>query len=266
MKMLDNRISDIETRMGDLFQSAQSIEEASTQESLSSYGWILLDCWVAYRTVRYLVRKTDYDDNVYQKWFKTPSSYTGTQLFAAWQFTDDILAFIEQRLGKALISLIKDEVQKKRNTAAHFNGDIPILGNDYNRIGTIFDCLSTAFLFSELQAFLEDFDQKLSSQNYHKAKIFFNETEIPLSDFSKTIINYSDSFSFDFVFEDDAGQIYTILFEKDGCSVCCGSRADDIKMENILNADDHPYLFFENNGYIFPVESFYLDVMKTAIE
>ena len=51
MHWLDTKINDIEPRIIAIYENAPKQEEVSLQESLSSYGWVLLDSWIAWRTL-----------------------------------------------------------------------------------------------------------------------------------------------------------------------------------------------------------------------
>ena len=88
MHRLDNHIRDIEPRIEAIYNNAPKQEEASLQESLSSYGWILLDSWVAWRTLRFVLKDAKISQDIHEKWFQTPSSYNASQLKAVWRFRE----------------------------------------------------------------------------------------------------------------------------------------------------------------------------------
>ncbi len=78
MHKLDSKIIDVEGRIKSICQNCPKMEEASLQESLCAYAWILLDSWIAWRTLRFLLRDLSIGDENLKKWFQTPSSYTAS--------------------------------------------------------------------------------------------------------------------------------------------------------------------------------------------
>ena len=83
MHVLDSYINDIEPRIRAVCNNSPKQEDAALQEALASYGWILLDSWIAWRTLRFLIRDVYLDENVQKKWIQTPSSYTKSLNFQA---------------------------------------------------------------------------------------------------------------------------------------------------------------------------------------
>lgn len=112
MHRLDGLINDIEPRIISICDNAPKQEEPSLQTSLSSYGWILLDSWVAWRTLRFLLKEAYIDECVSEKWFQTPSSYTASQLRAVWGFSDSTTDYLYSTTGKRFNALINDTIQK----------------------------------------------------------------------------------------------------------------------------------------------------------
>ena len=55
MHRLDRYIDDIEPRLKAVIDNIPIQEEVSLQEALAAYGWVLLDSWVAWRTLRFLL-------------------------------------------------------------------------------------------------------------------------------------------------------------------------------------------------------------------
>ena len=266
MHVLDPKINDIVPRLEDIYRSASEVEPSSTQESLSSYGWILLDSWITWRTLRFLLRKTEIDEVVCKKWFQTPSSYTGAQIYAAWRFNDDVLQYIDQQLGQSAKKVMDDEIVKRRNTAAHFNGGVPIRGNDYSRIQAIFNCFSKVFLFIELSSFLHDFEAILQKDNYVDMKIITNDGKsYSTTDFSTAIGSFSTSSCVKITFMNQTSDYYIVTLDISGCRTGCGKDPTTIEQKTVINKEGLPYLLLTNNGYYLPVQSFYNDVFAVAI-
>ena len=106
MHRLDSYINDIEPRIKAIYENVPKQEEPSLQESLASYGWILLDAWVAWRTLRFLLREAYIEDSVHDKWFQTPSSYNASQLMSVWKFNVQTCTYLEGLTGKSFKELI----------------------------------------------------------------------------------------------------------------------------------------------------------------
>ena len=69
MHILDNHINNMSSRIEAIFENGPKQEEISLQESLASYGWILLDSWIVWRTMRFLIKDMDIDENIQKKWY-----------------------------------------------------------------------------------------------------------------------------------------------------------------------------------------------------
>ena len=102
MNVLDNHITDLDNRIKEICEIAPSVEQSSIQESLSSYGWILLDSWIAWRTLRFLLKDQDIKLDIQRKWFQTPSSYTASQIKAVWHFDENVDTYLIKHLGYGL--------------------------------------------------------------------------------------------------------------------------------------------------------------------
>ena len=138
MHRLDAYIEELEPKIIDIYANVPMEEIISLQQSLISYGWILLDSWVAWRTERFLLRKVHIATDVKEKWFNTPSSYTIGQLKAIWKFDERTQAYIKEKTGKSIKELFDGTIQKKRNASAHFSKEVIIAGSDYQTIKQIF--------------------------------------------------------------------------------------------------------------------------------
>lgn len=153
MNVLDNHITDIDKRIKDICQIAPTLEGPSIQESLSSYGWILLDSWIAWRTLRFLIKDQEMKPDIQKKWFQTPSSFSASQIRAVWQFGDNLDSFLNQRTSHGLRYLIDEEIEKARNFSAHFSTGGVINGSDYQKISSYYNLFSNIFLLYEIFSF-----------------------------------------------------------------------------------------------------------------
>ena len=172
MNVLDNHISDIEKRISEICKNAPSLPEASLQESLSSYGWVLLDSWIAWRTLRYLIRNLNISQQIQKKWFQTPSSYTASQLRAAWLFDNNVDSFLENKTDHNLKYLIDEIIQKKRNLSAHFSSGDQVKGNDYLLIRKYFNIFSDLFLIFEIRSFFKHINSEIFNSKNLELQIF----------------------------------------------------------------------------------------------
>ena len=178
MHYLDSLIDDIEPRMHAILDNP-SDADASIQTSLVAYCWILLDSWIAWRTYRYLLRDTIINTDIDDKWFKTPSSYTCSQIKAIWEFSDLELRFFELETGSKLKTVI-DTIQDRRNSAAHYKRNLEgkIRGIDILSISKYLDCFSCLFRFEETKKFIEKIRNQLCNKGEVKlSTISFSNTE-----------------------------------------------------------------------------------------
>lgn len=120
MHVLDSKITEIEERIKEVVKYAPEQEGTTMQETVLSYGWILLDSWIAWRTLRFLLRGVSTIEKVQQKWLQTPSSYNFAQLGAVWGFKDITKDYFNNTVGKNGKEIFNDLIQKKRNASAHF--------------------------------------------------------------------------------------------------------------------------------------------------
>ena len=265
MHVLDAKINDIVPRIADIYKSASEAEPSSTQESLSSYGWILLDSWITWRTLRYLLRKTEIDEAVCKKWFQTPSSYTGSQIYAAWKFNESELVYIDQKLGQSAKKVMDEEIVQRRNTAAHFNGGVPIRGDDYNRINSIFNCFSKVFLFIELSSFLHDYEVILKRDKYVDMKIFTDDGKsYSTSIFPEAIESFAMSSYIKISFMNQTDDYYVVTIDDSGCMAGCGKDLATIEQKSVISKNGSSYFLLANNGYYLPVQSFCDDVFAAV--
>lgn len=156
MHVLDRNINDLELRIKDIYNYNPEEENTSLQTSLSAYGWILLDAWVAWRSLRFLLKDTYIDDNVLDKWFQTPSSYTAAQIKAVWKFDDSAEKFIDNRTNKGLKSLFDGTIQANRNAAAHFTKKLKLKVRIVKILNSFLRLYQKFFCFMKLKLFLSE--------------------------------------------------------------------------------------------------------------
>lgn len=154
MNVLDNHINDLDYRIQEICKAVPTVAESSVQESLSSYGWILLDSWIAWRTLRFLIKDINITEDIQKKWFQTPSSYTASQLRAVWDFGENVDNYLDKKCSHKLKFLLDEEIQKNRNLSAHFSCGGLINGSDYIKIDAYHKYFKNLFLLSEIVAFL----------------------------------------------------------------------------------------------------------------
>lgn len=265
MHRLDNHIRDIEPRIEAIYTYAPKQEEASLQESLSSFGWILLDSWIAWRTLRFVLKDADISQDVNEKWFQTPSSYTASQLKAIWRFRDEDLDYLKNKIDKNLKTLIDGTIQPKRNSSAHFTKSVSITGQDAQEIKMYYHALSKLFLLYEINAFLGVIADKLSKNGFRKISIRFeNGSNYSLAQFVDSIDDVFKSIPFCMSFA-KGDHKYFIDFTQSGCST--GKFEDDIKCTsgNVINKEHDRYDFFSNKGYYRNVDLFIETIEKCWI-
>lgn len=247
MHRLDLYINDIEPRIHAICDNCKSIqEEISLQESLSSYGWILLDSWIAWRTTRFLLRETEINDKVHEKWFKTPSSYTASQLRSIWKFSDSILAYIEDNLGKNFKHLIDKIIQPNRNASAHFSRNSTIKGSDWEDIKKYLNVLSDVFLVYEQKSFLEIIQGILLNRGYTEFSIeYSNKNVYAVNRFEESIYDFVKLKEYTVLCSKDDFK-YEIIFNEDGCKARAQTNEE---MIDVVSTEQTQYKFFGNKGY-----------------
>jgi len=257
MHVLDSYINDIEPRIRAVCNNSPKQEDAALQEALASYGWILLDSWIAWRTLRFLIRDVYLDENVQKKWIQTPSSYTCNQLRAAWKFNDLVLDRFEMETGNNLKTVVDKTIQEKRNASAHFSKKSIIQGRDTVEIEKLFITLSKLFLFYEVSSFLKDICVILNRDRYMNFKAQFKDStgftikESAVDEFEQSYDEYlnCDSYMLSCVNSDDI--VCEIHFMKTGCDaiVRVEDESESFSRVNICNNDHDYYNFFSNKGY-----------------
>ena len=191
MNVLDNHITDLDNRIKDICEIAPTVEQSSIQESLSSYGWILLDSWIAWRTLRFLIKDQDISVETQRKWFQTPSSFTASQIKAVWHFGDNVDTFLNENAGHGLKYLIDNEIEKLRNASAHFSDGGVVNGSDYQKIGNYHQLLSNIFLLYEIISFFISLSVNVFETNDASLKMI-NKNDKMIFEYvlNKKAINY----------------------------------------------------------------------------
>ena len=251
MHRLDSYINDIEPRIKAIYENVPKQEEPSLQESLASYGWILLDAWVAWRTLRFLLRETYIEDSVHDKWFQTPSSYTASQLMSVWKFNVQTRTYIKRLTGKRFKELIDQTIQTKRNSSAHFSKKSVVTGADSQEIKKYFQTLSTVFLFYETGKFLKNICYIFEEKGYQSFRISYSKDEIyDIEGFFDNIESYSQHKCFIMTCNDKNNKEYVILFEKTGCKAGkMDSSLETSNLHDVVNSEQAIYNFFGNKGF-----------------
>lgn len=264
MHRLDNHIRDIEPRIEAIYNNVPKQEEASLQESLSSYGWILLDSWIAWRTLRFVLKDANISQDVNEKWFQTPSSYTASQLKAIWRFNESNLAFLESQTGKNLKTLIDQTIQLKRNSSAHFtqSGTAIVTGQDAQEIKRYYKAFSKVFLLYELNAFLIVVAKILLKKGYQNFEITFdNGKKYLLPQFTDSITEVFQSIPFQIICEKDAQRCF-VNFSPSGCCAGIIQGNDKKSSVSVINAAHDKYDFFSNKGYYLDADLFIETIEK----
>ena len=264
MHVLDRNINDLELRIKDIYNYNPKEENTSLQTSLSAYGWILLDAWVAWRSLRFLLKDTYIDDYVLDKWFQTPSSYTAAQIKAVWKFDDSAEKYIEDRTNKGLKSLFDGTIQANRNAAAHFTKKVEIKGSDRQNIKQFFEALSTVFLFYETKAFFVRVTEKLSKNGFESFKINFieNDIEFNMEDIASSIKEYDKCEKFLIIGQKISGEIICIYVEEEGCFVSHNRKIEKNSMNPVIDSEHSKYYFWGNKGFYRDVDMFVNSVIS----
>ena len=192
MNVLDNHITDLDNRIKEICKTAPAVEQSSIQESLSSYGWILLDSWIAWRTLRFLLKDQDIRLDIQKKWFQTPSSYTASQIKAVWHFDENVDIYLTKHLGCGLKHTIDDEIEKMRNSSAHFSNGGIVKGSDYQKISCYHLLFSNIFLLYEILSFsISISNNVLDIRSYDLMMVDENNTEIIKYQINNHAINFN---------------------------------------------------------------------------
>lgn len=259
MHVLDRNIDDIEPRIRAIYNNISKQEDPSLQEALAAYGWILLDSWIAWRTLRFLLRRVDLNEKVYKKWFNTPSSYTCSQLRAVWGFDSNVEDYIKDNLGSSLKNIIDDTVQAKRNASAHATKKEDIKGTDGQKIKSIFNVFSKLFRFYETWNFINDFSEIIEKDGYGNIKLEYEnitDKSYSVAEFKSTIRKYAINNGFSVEASRD-GKNYILFIGKDGCFAgVMGKKLNDV----VNDENNNGYVFFESKGYYRNIELFCLTV------
>ena len=259
MHVLDNHVNDIELRIEAICENSNNQEEPSIPESLAAYGWVLLDSWIAWRTMRFLIKDLDIDDTVLKKWFQTPGSYTASQIKAVWNLCAETEEYVRETTNYSLKQLLDDTVQKKRNSAAHYNGRSEITGLDCININTIFHTLSKVFWFHEFKCFISVIAHYFRENKYNDYKIILsNEMRICLCEMDTKFKDIIMANEIVFSCKDEKNNHFYILFSKDGCK----TRVNESDYVYIGNDRCQVYTFDTPKGYYRDSELF----VKTVFE
>ena len=264
MHRLDGYVNDIEPRIIAIYENASKQEEPSLQETLCSYGWILLDSWVAWRTLRFILRDADIDENVHKKWFQTPSSYTASQIKAIWRFTDTVEEFVKQQTRKNLKEVFDNIIQKKRNTSAHFTKNAEVTGQDSRLIKQLFEMFSKVFLLYENYYFWKEVSLKLEKEGYRDFEVEFPDSghlcRYKILDFKDALEDYYESKRFNILCKNEAGEEFVITVSEDGCEA--GKYCKNSVLEPIYNDKHNTYSFYKNKGYYQNIALFIETLLK----
>lgn len=248
MHRLDGHINDIEPRIEAIYENVAKQEEPSLQESLCSYGWILLDSWVAWRTLRFILRNANISERVKDKWFQTPSSYTASQIKAIWDFSDEVENFIKGKTDKKLKELFDNTIQSKRNASAHFTRKTEVKGQDAQLIKKIYNSLSTVFGLYENYYFFIEVRNVLEKRGYSDFSVEFQKPgRFSLEKFKDSVEEYNRSDSYQIFCKDSSGIEYVILVSKEGCEA--GINRVDSPLIPVSNDVHDAYYFLHNKGY-----------------
>lgn len=257
MHILDRYIIDIEPRIEAICNAIPKQEEPSLQEALAAYGWVLLDSWVAWRTLRFLLRETEIDEKTQEKWFQTPSSYTASQLKAAWGLETETLQYLEEHTGKSFKELIDKTIQKNRNSCAHFSKATAVRGTDSTSIKLYFTVLSKVFLLQETSCFLSEVHSRLSCLGYTSFEIEFSDgAKIPAEELTRNADAYALSSQFSFHCKNKEDEICTLFFDADGCKTIVERVNSTASIEEVANETHAQYRFLQNKGFYLSVGLF----------
>lgn len=267
MHRLDGHINDLEPRIRAIYKYASMQEEVSLQESLSSYGWILLDSWVAWRTLRFLLREANIDEKVNDKWFQTPGSYNASQLRAVWKFEEKTLEYIEKQTGKGFRNLIDNTIQTKRNASAHFTKKTEIKGADSQDIRKIFEVMSNVFRLYENYNFWICMCEKMEKRGYTDFRVIFSNGNVcSMNNLLDSIEDYMNSDSYQIAFENHADSYkIKVTFNKCGCFVEAYKKGQKCDAVDVINNQYSSYNVLGNKGFYQNIDLF-IDTLCDCIK
>ncbi len=255
MHRLDGHIRDIELRLKEIINSIPQQEGVSLQASLAAYGWIMLDSWVAWRTLRFLLRKLVIDDKVHDKWFQTPSSYSSGQLMAVWQFQVSTLDYIKSETSHSFKELIDTILQGKRNASAHVKTNNTVEGRDYRNIDNMFECLSKVFTHYETCDFIVDATEKFRARGFGDFLVqYSNGVVTKINDIYDCIVEYAGSKSLTMKMYKEHIE-YCVTLSDNGSFIWKENEPLNDKCP-INNASHDEYMFFKDKGYYVSVGLF----------
>lgn len=277
MHVLDSKITEIEERINEVIEYAPQQEGTTMQETVLSYGWILLDSWIAWRTLRFLLRGVSTIERVQEKWLQTPSSYTSAQLGVVWGFKDITEKYFNNAVEKNGKGIFNDLIQKKRNASAHFatkstDADTNISGSDTDMIQKLYIVLSTAFLFYESMSFWENVQVLLTQRGYGKLKLLLKDKEDKTQEFEidskidNALLYFDKNKGYKVIFANKDNRLCMIVVEKNYCKIGFSSNlfGEALLSEHILKSDEGKYYNLLNNkGYYVHIEEFVKKVDST---
>nr|WP_298055568.1 hypothetical protein [uncultured Lachnoanaerobaculum sp.] len=278
MHVLDSKITEIEERIKEIVEYAPKQEGTTMQETVLSYGWILLDSWIAWRTLRFLLRGVSTIEKVQEKWLQTPSSYTAAQLSAVWGFKDSTRDYLEENIKNNVNQIFNDLIQKKRNASAHFapktsDPNTNISGEDSKVIQDLYEGLSKVFLFYESMAFWKDVQTLLNYKGYEKLKVNFKcekgetkEFEID-SKIYDALLHFDKDKGYKVIFNDKDNLFFVIVVEENGCKIGFSSDTvgDALQAEDVLKFEKTKYYkLLGNKGYYVHIEEFVKNIEEFA--
>lgn len=269
MHVLDSKITEIEERIEEVIKYAPQQEGTTMQETVLSYGWILLDSWVAWRTLRFLLRGVSTIEQVQEKWLQTPSSYSSAQLGAVWGFKDITAEYFNSTMGRDGKGIFNELIQKKRNASAHFSpktsdADTNISGSDTNVIQMLYKGLSTAFLFYESMAFWKDVQALLAQRGYGKLKVLIKdatgeEKEFGMDSIDNALPTFNKNSGYRVVFNNEENRSCMIIVKSNYCKIGFSSDSDEKELQegHFLKAEDGKYYnLLDNKGYYVHIAEF----------
>lgn len=266
---LDTKVSEIEARIEVIIsQSPKFTEGDSTiQASLLAYAWIMLDSWIAWRTLRFLIRNLDISESV-KKWFKTPSSYTGSQLYAAWGFSDSSREYLKQVCGMDIKSIIDHDIQKKRNRYAHQTDGVTNDPGDYDNLKKYYEFLKMLFCFYENISLFVDFSRVFERNGYSESCVEYWKDDshigeskiISIGDMGDSAMLYFEADEVRFICMGTDKKEKMIRFSKKPRS----SEVRDSKemWQPLSDETDNYFRLLDSNGYCLDYETIALQAQS----
>ncbi len=250
MHCIDKYINNIEPRIESIIKNIPIQEEASLQSSLASYGWILLDAWISWRTIRYLLRDAQVDDQNQEKWIQTPSSYTSAQLCAAWNIKQETKDYIK-RITDIKFNTLIDSIQQKRNSSAHISKIEGIQGSDSRDISLYFEQLSFVFRSYEIDSFYNRVKSYLAQKGYRDFQLYMDEK--PITETKTNLDTYVKANSISFICNDGISA-YEFISNHDGCQA--RKQNEKTQWKIVANEQVPLYSLWKNKGYYLGINLF----------